>query len=65
MSPVDLPPRRRPPVPVPEWLGELLCRAGFHDFEVLDVSFGFGPGETIEKIRCRRCQLTTARRAPR
>ncbi|HEY5700535.1 MAG TPA: hypothetical protein VIT83_00430 [Gammaproteobacteria bacterium] len=48
--------------PVPGWLGRLLCFLGFHDFRIVEVSFGFGPGNTVEKVECRRCGFHTTRR---
>ena len=51
--------RRTPELP--RWLGRLLCMLGFHDFRIVEVSFGFGPGNKIERIECRRCGLTATR----
>jgi hypothetical protein len=50
---------------LPPWLGRWLCRLGLHDFRVVDVSFGFGPGETIEHVRCRRCDALGLRQGRR
>jgi hypothetical protein len=50
---------KRLPVPV----GRLLCKLGFHDFRVLEVRFGFGHGNRIEKVQCRRCALVSVRRS--
>jgi len=47
---------------MPEWLGRALCRAGWHDFEVIDANFGFAPGETTEHVKCRRCGQTVTRK---
>lgn len=47
---------------MPRILGRILCLVGVHDFEVLDVTFGFGPGGGVAKVRCQRCGLTTTRR---
>jgi hypothetical protein len=44
-------------------VGRLLCILGFHDFRVLEVRFGFGQGNRIEKVECRRCGMNTARRS--
>jgi hypothetical protein len=52
---------RRPPVP--SWLGRLLCLLGFHDFRIVEVSFGFAPGNTVEKVECRCCGFRTTRRS--
>jgi len=35
-------------------LGRLLCWLGFHDYQVIDVTFEFG-SDPVEKDRCRRC----------
>ena len=43
------------------FLARLLCRFGFHDYRVVDVSFGFGPGGSVEKVECRRCGHRTTR----
>ena len=50
---------KRLPAPV----GRLLCNLGFHDFRVLEVRFGFGHGNRIEKVECRRCALVSVRRS--
>lgn len=50
---------KRLPAPV----GRLLCMLGFHDFRVLEVRFGFGHGNRIEKVECRRCALVSTRRS--
>ena len=61
MSPTDLGPPRKPHRVVTGVLGRLLCQIGAHDFEVVDVTFGFGRNETIERVRCRRCRRVMAR----
>ena len=43
-------------------LGRILCFFGAHDFQVVDVTFGFGPGGGVAKVQCRRCGLTTTRK---
>ena len=43
-------------------LGRLLCLLGFHDFEILEVSAGFGAGGSVAKVKCKRCGLITTRR---
>ena len=53
------------PPRLPEWLGGLLCRLGVHQNQVIDASFGFAPGETIERVQCRRCGTVTTRRGRR
>jgi hypothetical protein len=51
-------PARRLPAPV----GRLLCLVGIHDYRVLEVRFGFGEGNRIEKVECRRCGQVSTRR---
>ncbi len=46
-----------------DWLGRLLCLANFHDYQVVEVYFGFAPGEGVERVACRRCGRVTTRRA--
>ena len=46
----------------PTLLGRLLCLLGFHDFEILEVSAGFGPGGGVAKVKCKRCNAVTTRR---
>ena len=65
MSPTSLRPRPEPGRPLPEWLGRLLCFAGWHDDELIDARFGFGPRGTVEHVRCRRCRRVVARRGRR
>ena len=36
-------------------VARLLCRLGLHDWGVVDVTFGFGPGGSVETVECRRC----------
>ena len=62
MSPTTIgkPPDEGPRLP--GWLGRALCQLGVHDYRVLDVSFGFGPGETIERVQCRRCLAVATRK---
>ena len=43
-------------------LGRLLCLLGIHDFEILEVSAGFGIGGSVAKVRCKRCGIITTRR---
>ena len=47
----------------PGWVGRLLCLLGVHDYRVVDVSFGFGAGGSVEKAECRRCGARRTRRA--
>ena len=48
---------------LPRPLGRLFCILGFHDFRVLEVRFGFGQGNRIEKVECRRCGWVSTRRS--
>jgi hypothetical protein len=45
-----------------ERLGRLLCVVGVHDFKVIEVIFGFGVDDTVEKVQCQRCGLITTRK---
>ena len=42
--------------------GKLCCWLGFHDYEVISVTFGFGESGSIEKVQCKRCGFITTRR---
>jgi len=42
-------------------LGRLQCWLGFHDYRVIDKTFGFGAGGGVEKVECRRCGVTMTR----
>ena len=44
-----------------EPLQRLLCWLGFHDFRVLEISFGFGDAGDVEKVECRQCGLIISR----
>jgi len=46
---------------LPSLLGRLLCWLGFHDYRVIDKTFGFGAGGGVEKVECRRCGVTITR----
>ncbi|GMR20616.1 MAG: hypothetical protein BMS9Abin36_1212 [Gammaproteobacteria bacterium] len=46
---------------LPALLGLILCWLGFHDFRVIDKTFGFGAGGGVEKVECRRCGVTMTR----
>ena len=65
MPPTELKPRPEPGPPLPDWLGRFLCHVGWHDYELIDASFGFAPRETVEHVRCRRCRLVATRRGRR
>ncbi len=40
---------------LPTFFGQVLCWLGFHDFQVIERTFGFGDGGGVEKVECRRC----------
>ncbi len=42
-------------------LGRLLCLLGLHDFQIIDVTFGFGAGGNVAKVECKRCGYVTLR----
>jgi len=44
------------------FLGRILCFFGVHDFELIDATFGFGPGVEVTRVLCRRCGYATTRR---
>ena len=46
-------------------LHQLLCWLGFHDFRVLEISFGFGDAGDVEKVECLRCGLVMSREKAR
>jgi hypothetical protein len=46
-----------------ERVGRILCWLGMHDFRVVDVTFGFGGGGSVERMECRRCDLVMTRQA--
>jgi hypothetical protein len=48
---------------LPATLRRLLCYVGIHDYRVLEVRFGFGEGNRIEKVECRRCGQVSTRRS--
>ena len=48
---------------LPAPIGRLLCFLGIHEFRVLEVRFGFGQGNRIEKVECRRCGEISTRRS--
>jgi hypothetical protein len=36
-------------------IGRLRCWFGYHDFRVIDKTFGFGEAGGVEKVECQRC----------
>ena len=49
-------------LPLPKFIGRLLCFLGFHDFRIVQESFSFGGG-IVEKVECKRCGLIATRQA--
>ena len=47
-----------------EFLGRLFCWLGFHDYRVVDTTFGFGAGGAVETVECRRCGYRATRHGP-
>jgi len=47
---------------LPGVLRRVLCVFGVHDFRMLEVRFGIGKGNNIEKLECRRCGVNSTRR---
>ena len=43
------------------WIGRLLCRLGFHDYQLIEVTGTFGGRGQVEKVECRRCRYATTR----
>ncbi|MBC8338193.1 MAG: hypothetical protein ISR51_06315 [Rhodospirillales bacterium] len=44
-----------------DFLQRLMCWLGFHDFRVLEVTFGFGEAGDVEKVECKNCGYVTTR----
>jgi hypothetical protein len=42
-------------------LGRLLCLLGWHDYKVIDATYGFGPGGNVERVECQRCGRMNSR----
>ena len=40
----------------------LLCWIGIHRYEIIDVSFGFGPGGTVERVQCKICGIRNVKK---
>lgn len=43
------------------WIGRLLCRIGFHDYQLIEVVGGFGGSGQVEKVECRCGGCATTR----
>ncbi|NQV82758.1 MAG: hypothetical protein HQ494_02960 [Rhodospirillales bacterium] len=50
---------------LPVTLQRLMCWLGFHNFRVLEVTFGFGEAGDVEKVECRLCGLILSREKSR
>jgi len=48
---------------IPPKISRFFCWLGWHDFRVIDTTFGFGTSGNIEKVKCRRCGVIIARQA--
>ena len=35
----------------------LLCWLGIHRYKVIDITFGFGKGGSIQKLKCKICGI--------
>ena len=46
-------------------IDRILCWLGVHDFQVLEITFGFGEAGDGEKVECRRCKLIISREKKR
>ena len=42
--------------------GLLLCWMGIHRYKVVDISFGFGAGDSVRTIKCKICGIEKIRR---
>lgn len=47
---------------MPGWILRVLCLLGRHDFRLIEVQAGFGPGGTVEKVACRSYGYVKTRR---
>ena len=43
-------------------LGLLLCYIGIHQYKIIDVSFGFGPGGSVKTVQCKICKIKKTRK---
>ncbi len=48
---------------LPSRIGRFFCWLGWHDFRVINTTFGFGAVGNVEKVKCRRCGVTVTRQA--
>jgi hypothetical protein len=42
-------------------LNKLLCLLGIHRYKIIDATYGFGPGGSVETIECRACGIKKKR----
>ena len=38
-------------------LSLLLCWLGIHRYKIIDVSFGFGSGGSVQTVECKICKI--------
>ena len=38
-------------------LSLLLCWLGIHQYKIIDVTFGFGPSDSIKTLECKICGI--------
>ncbi len=50
---------------LPDVVQDLLCRIGFHNFRIIEVTHGFGDACDVEKVECRRCGVLMVREQSR
>ena len=43
-------------------LGLLLCWIDIHRYKIIDVSFGFGQGGSVETVECKICGIKKTRK---
>jgi hypothetical protein len=43
-------------------LSLLLCWLGVHRFKIIDISFGFGAGDSVRTIQCKICGIKKIRK---
>lgn len=54
-----------PDMDLAAFIGRLLCQLGFHDYHVIEATFGFGDGGGVEKDQCGRCGKMRTRQVRR
>jgi len=43
-------------------IGLLLCWLGIHRYRIINSTFGFGPGGTVETVQCKICRIKKIRK---